>query len=274
MWVTSQRVVVLDEREYDMKSRWVTRSLLVLALVLLAACGPEFGVKEGAVNWFDLTTPSGEVYSHVSDATTATISAAPTNTDANIREVFWRDTTPWTTNQQVCTTWDDVTDASTEAKVNALTLTDVSQPGLAFRIAKTADGSAYRAITITQNVWAGGLWLFWVDTWDTTPSTDPKHDPFTGVALFDLSSSVGTISSTATTMAPPPWHICARLTGSQLSFMVWTGTNPQPSWDDPVLVHTAQLPAGWDYWGYAGGYVGHLHGGKSMTYSGMSVGAL
>lgn len=257
-----------------MKARWITRSLLALALVVLAACSPEFGVKEGAVNWLDLTSPTGEVYTHVSDATTATISAAPTATEGNVREVFWRTTTPWSHDQQVCTTWDDVTDASTVDKLHALTLDDVSQPGLALRIAKTTDGGAYRAITITQNIWAGGLWLFWVDTWDTTPNADPNHEAFTGVAMFDLSSSVGSLTANSTTMAPPPWHICARLTGSQLSFMVWAGANPQPSWDDPVLVHTAQLPEGWDYWGYAGGYAGHVHAGKSLTLSGMTVAAL
>ena len=244
---------------------------MVVALVVLAACVPEFGVREGVVNSLDLTSPSGEVYTHVADATTATISAAPTNTDGNVREVFWRDTTPWYRNQQVCTTWDDVTDVSTVDKLRALRANDLFQPGLALRIAKTADGSNYRAITITQNVWAGGLWLFWVDTWDTTPS---DHDPFTGIKLFDLSASVGSFNSTTTTMAPPPWHICARIMEDQLSFMVWTGDNPQPSWDDPTLVHTTQLPAGWTYPGFSGGYVGHLHAGQSKTFSGMTVAAL
>lgn len=257
-----------------MRSHWVTRSLLVMAVVVLAACVPEFGVKEGAVNYLDLTSTSGEAYTHVADATTATISAAPTATDDNVREAFWRDTTPWTSNTQVCTTWDDVTDLSTAAKLKSHTADDIFQPGLALRIAETANGRAYRAITITQNVWYGAMWLFWVDTWDTTPNADPNHSPGVGVKLVDLSGSVGSFNATTTTMAPPPWHICARLTGSQLSFMVWTGANPQPSWDDPVLVHTTQLPAGWDYWGYSGGYVGHLQAGHSTTFSGMTVAAL
>lgn len=254
-----------------MRSRWLTRSLLVAALVVLAACVPEFGVKEGAVNWLDLTSASGEVFTNVADASNATISAAPTNTDGNVREVFWRDTTPWYHNQQVCTTWDDVVDVSTVDKLQALQTDQLYQPGLALRIAKTADGDHYRAITITQNIWNGGLWLFWVDTWDTTPT---GTDPFTGVALFDLSQSVGSLTATSTTMAPPPWHICARIMDDQLSFMVWTGDNPQPSWDDPSLVHTAQLPAGWDYPGFVGGYVGHLHAGQSATYSGMTASVL
>ena len=252
-------------------SHRVKRALLVAALVLLAACVPEFGVKEGAVNSLDLTSASGEVYTHVADASTATISSAPTNTDGNVREVFWRDTTPWYRNQQICTTWDDVVDVSTVDKLQALQPDDLYQPGLALRIAKTEDGSNYRAITITQNIWYGGLWLFWVDTWDTTPSTDPSHDPFDGIAVFDLSASVGSFTASSTTMAPPPWHICGRIVEDQLSFMVWTGDDPQPSWDDPVRVHTTQLPAGWTYPGFAGGYVGHLHAGQSTTYSGMTV---
>lgn len=257
-----------------MKSRWLTRSLLVSALVFLSACLPNFGVKDGAVSWVHLTSPTGQGYSFAAAATTATVTAASTNTDDNIRDVFWSNNGPWSSKLESCNTWDDVVDASTPEKVSQLSDVDISQPGVALRVAPTVDSKGYRAITVQQNVWGGGLWLFWVDTWDTTPNPDPNHSPFTGVALFDLSATVGKITGTDTTMAPPPWHICARVDGSTFSFMVWTGTNPQPSWGDPTQVHTVTLPAGWDYWGTAGSYLGHLHPGQQFTFSDLSAGAL
>ena len=144
------------------------------------------------------------------------------------------------------------------------------QEGLVLRLAPTADGLGTRAITVTKNI-EYGLWMrFNVHVWDTTQAS-----PYTFLTWFDLSAVVATVPFWGTVVQVPyPWHLCARVSGSLLEFMVWTGTNPQPLWADGSRVYQVTLPPGWVYPGVAGWYVGHLHVGDSVTYDDLQAASL
>lgn len=200
-----------------------------------------------------LTAPSGQSYLFGGDAAHTTAYAAPTETDLNIRTVFWGPQTPYLADQEVCMTWNDP----------ATTLDwPYPQPGLAFRIAPVgADGAAVRAITITQNVFNRAIWFAWVNTWDTSQRAAPRP-----VARFDLFPIVSIDAHTMRT----PWHVCGRVRGDEIGFKVWID-GAEPAWSDPRHVFTTRLPAGWDTPGYAGGYIGHLHPGGVASFSDIEV---
>ena len=71
-------------------------------------------------------------------------------------------------------------------------------------------------------------------------------------------------------MVPPPWHVCARAVDDKISFKVWTGDNPEPSWDDPIAARTSIVPPEWVYSGYTGGYQGHIGPGQSQVVDGFT----
>lgn len=248
-------------------ARMKHKSLVALAVVLpffLVSCQPKFGSTNGSVHYDVLTSASGENYSYQSNGDSVTASTPTTNTDDNIRQVFWRDDAIWNSSQQYCTEWNSVYGVS---EPGGSTFAPY-QPGLAMRIAPTGpNGTGLKAVTITQNIAFGAGWLFWVDTWDTTRD----GDPFVGVQMFDLTSIVLPNGMHAAP-APAPWHICARTLGLQFSFKVWTGSDPEPAWDDSTHVFTTTLPEGWDYPGYSGGYIGHLRAGQQATQTFQSDG--
>lgn len=95
-----------------------------------------------------------------------TIAPAGGNTGGNSRQLWW-DTkhSVWYQNQESCQTWDTVIDASRPELLNADTI-NLWQPGIALRVAPGADGTGVRAVTVAQNVWGWGVWIFWVYLWD------------------------------------------------------------------------------------------------------------
>lgn len=89
-----------------------------------------------------------------------------------------------------------------------------------------------------------------------------------------MSDVVGKVVGSTTTMRPPPWHVCARAIDDQVSFKIWTGDNPEPTWDDLVAARNATVPAEWVYSGYTGGYAGHIHVGHTEHISGITSSVL
>lgn len=224
--------------------------------------GPQFGTEKGPVEVGTLSSASGQGFGYSGTDRRLTAQAPPATTDGNLREVFWADNAPWSFDQETCATWNDTA-------TSGGSVADNRQMGLALRISPaTSDGRrGLRAITLTQNVYAGATWVFWVDVWKVVDPTEPK---FHGVKQFDLRPVVGFAQATP----PPPWHVCARVRGRTFTFKIWTGTNPEPTWHDTTHVFTTHLPAGWNYPGYAGGYIGHLRPGASASFSGLSTRSL
>lgn len=215
--------------------------------------GPEMGVPVASGRAATLTAPAGQSYHFGGDATHTTAHAAPTETNPNIRTLFWGPEAPYVADQQVCLTWDDP--ATTLGR-------PYPQPGLAFRIAPSGPaGTGIRAVTITQNVFGRAIWIAWVNTWDTSKRATP--DP---VTRFDLYPIVSIDSNTMRS----PWHVCGRVRGDEIDFKVWID-GAEPTWNDPHHVFSTHLPAGWDTPGYAGGYIGHLQPGAVASFSDIEV---
>lgn len=241
-------------------SRPRTRVLVAIVVLgtVLAGCKPVFGSVSGPVHRGTLTSAKGMTYRYTGAASTLQV-VPGSPADENVREVFWNDDTEWAADQEACARWDTVGNSVDGGPI---------QPGLALRIAPAhADNTGIKAVTVTENVWYYGVWLFNVHVWNSKNTAAP----FTLVRSFDLSSLVGKITvvdgTTIDTMVAPPWYVCARAIGRTFSFMVWTGSNPRPSWNDPTHVFTTTLPAGWDQAGYAGGYIGHVRAGQSARFS-------
>lgn len=223
--------------------------------------GPLFGAPSGPVEVGSLASTGRQRLTYTGSTDHLTVSAPAGIVGGETREVFWTPGARALADQQVCAVWDDTASSLDPPARNR-------QPGLALRIAPaTADGRGVRAVTLTQNVYAGATWTFWVDVWSVT---DPARPDFRGVEKFELDPIVGF----GPTAVPPPWHVCARARGRTFTFKIWTGTNPEPAWDDPKQAFTTRLPAGWDYPGHAGGYIGHLRAGEQSSFSQLTTSAL
>lgn len=246
----------------SVRTRAIGGMLVVAALVVLTGCDPVIGSVSGPVRHAPLTSATGETYLFSGSRDVVFAQPGRPASDINVREVFWYSDSKYAADQEVCTTWNTVA---------AVPSTGLLQPGVALRIAPvTADNKGIKAVTLTQNVYFGAIWLFNVHLWN---SLDRAH-PFTQVAQFDLSRTVGSLIHGGVfdpSMVPAPWHVCARASGRVFSFMVWTGSNPQPSWSDASRVQSIALPQGWDHPGYAGGYIGHLHPGQAAAFTGIST---
>lgn len=248
------------------KRRTTAMAALILTTVLVAAaCNPVFGEPSGPVRHATLTSTQGYQYAYSGDETTVTAKHASYFTDGNVRELFWDQSTPFYDDQQTCLTWDDL--AFTQEG-------QLLQPGLAMRIAPW--GSGVRAVTVTENIWYAGVWLFNVHIWDT--AADPAH-PYTQLATFDAFDIVtepgfDDDGNPIPMLIDAPWHVCARTQGSQFTVKVWTHKEAEPAWDDPTHAFTTTLPKGWDHAGYSGGYIGHLRDGQTATFSDFTTGPL
>ncbi|HET8929995.1 MAG TPA: hypothetical protein VFN21_04995 [Acidimicrobiales bacterium] len=246
-------------RRLRRRGMWAVTACLSVALV---ACNPHFGESNGPFRRGTITTQNGETFGYSGGADTVVVSSSGSNTSGNTREFFWQEDRAFYSDQQSCNTWETPTGSQ---------IGDSIQPGLAMRIAPSGpERSGVKGITVNENIWSGAIWIFWVNVWDSSN----VEAPIQGVQSFDLSPVVGKFwvdeDGLHSTLEPGPWHVCARTQGSRVSFKVWTGDDPEPSWDDPEQVHSATLPDGWDYPGYSGGYVGHIRAGQSAVFSGQS----
>ena len=120
-----------------MRARWLTRSVLLSALVLVTACVPDFGTPIGVADLriAAMSVDGTDSYVYTPDATGLSIAAAPGNTGAETRQVYW-DTKTWYRDLEACQTWDSIPDVSTPEKL-ANPVGEVWQPGVALRIAPT-----------------------------------------------------------------------------------------------------------------------------------------
>lgn len=177
------------------------------------------------------------------DPAGATAAAAPTtNEGGNTRLAFWPDGGPAVADQESCVAWDDEE--------------PVTQQGVALRVRHEAGTT--RAITVTKNIWFLASWGFNVHVMDSGNEEQP-YLQILGVNLKD-------VLVRGETLAPLPWHLCARVVGDEVSFKVWPADEVEPAWMDGVHGGAVTLPAGWEAPGVAGWYVGHLQPGVSTTH--------
>ena len=205
-------------------------------------------VPSGHVAQVVLTPDGTDRYSVAADGAGSLVVSAPaTNEGGNLRALAWQPDRPATVDQQACVTWPSVIDLSKTGLDGLAGNTRFWQPGIALRIA--TNGTVTKAISIAQNVWAGAMWIFWVQMWDT--GNDDKMQATT--VKFDALRSAGHLCSRrARRFAAPPWHVCARVVGARLDFKLWTGRSPEPTYADPKHAFHARLPADWVYAGFPG----------------------
>lgn len=201
-----------------------------------------------------------------------------------IAQAFWPAEQPERADQQVCVTWDSVVDGSTpESSAELLAdRTSIHLPGLALRVRPGVDGAGSRAITITQSVHRAQMSLFDVNLVRADVSGTNALGFPAPIEIFDFRDVLGEATGFTesgegeiqTTLAPPPWHVCAQVVGTTLSMMVWVDGENQPSWDDEDRVQEVKLARHLVYEGYAGAYEQGLSPGYTSTFTGLEVTAL
>lgn len=196
------------------------------------------------------TSKTGDSYTVAVNGAMSTMTGNAPVIASNDRMVFWPTTESPVADQESCSTWSSQTPAQSSGVF--------TQEGLALRFA-TNDGVT-RGLTVTKGVWASANYVFNVHLWNTTWST-----PFDLLQAFNLSSYLVTGGHTS----PLPWDVCARVVGTTLQFEVWFAGQAPPAWGNTAQGGTVTLPAGWDYAGRAGWYVGHLATDASATYTNM-----
>lgn len=137
----------------------------------------------------------------------------------------------------------------------------VVQPGVALRI--RTDGDRTRAITVTNNVWLGGRFIFNVHLADSGGATfSDQMSPLGGFNPPGFATSVADLP-------PLPWRLCARVQGQQVRVKAWApGRTAEPTYADPRFGATFTVPPTWVFTGKPGFYVGHL-GVSQGTYLGI-----
>ena len=251
----------------------------VLACLGVACAGPStpavtippttttnWHVPSGHVSQVVLTPEHDDHYAVARDGVGSLLVSAPsTNVGGDLRMLMWQADRPATVNQQACATWLSVIDLSERGLSGIAGNPHLWQPGLALRI--VTDGTVTKALSIAQNVWAGAMWVFWVQMWDTA-----KVPKMQASIEFDARHLLTTSAPGAPVrFAAPPWHVCARVVGDRLDFKLWTGQSAEPSYADPEHAFHARLPADWVYAGYTGTYAGHLKPGTTVRFSGITT---
>lgn len=206
-----------------------------------------------------LTGGDRQPYDYRTTPTEIVVAATGDATARNIREVFWLDGSPFGVDQEACITWDVLAHDGVAFP---------TQSGLALRIAPA--GTDLRAVTVNQAVWGNRHWLLSVNTWDTTRSGS-VHEPLEPIDAWPLVGVPAAEPGGHDSVVGPPWHVCARTDGLELTVKLWTQRDPEPGWDDADHVFTRTLPDGWDHAGYSGGYVGHVVPGESAVFADLTV---
>lgn len=165
--------------------------------------------------------------------------------DNNEREAFWFDNSPVEQDEESCATWQSGS--------------GISQQGAVLHLTRTSDGGV-RAITVMKNIYAGALWEYNFDTWDS----GNVANPFTELAGVNLSQDPGVGTNTY------PIHLCARTVGDQLEFVAW-GSGSEPAYGTPNMGGSVTIPSDFQNPGIAGWYIGHLSPGSSAAFSDLST---
>ena len=129
----------------------VGAALLVLLLLTASAGAVVVERRRNAT----LTVPHGTITQDYGDfylfrqrRSTINVLAAPMNRFGNLRVVFWGRDAVRSTDQQSCVTW-----ATPDGR---------AQPGVALRITPAIGDASPHALIITQNLWSGLIWQFWL----------------------------------------------------------------------------------------------------------------
>jgi hypothetical protein len=226
--------------------------LAVGVAFLLAACGETWTVTyDGNARGDDemaavVLTPDGDD-SYVIDSTGVKLrtEALPSNVGGNLRTIFWPAEGPAVQDGQSCATW---TAQSSDGYV---------QQGAALRVTTDSTGVS-RAITVTKNIYGGFTTIFNIHAWDTS-----KAVPNVQIGQVDMVQSLHRF--------PYPWHVCARAVGTSVSLKTWSGTQPEPEWDDALHVRSATIDEQYVYPGKAGWYIGHLPAGSSADFTNLKT---
>lgn len=231
-----------------------TAAIALVLTALLGACEwvptPTFDdTRPPAFSLRYLTRDGTDGYASSATSETVVLTAPSSNQGTNTRLVFYPPAQPMTVDQQSCATWTDQSHA-------------LAQQGLALRVRNDLPEGRWRAVTVVKNVVWMANWRFNVLTWDTR---DP--DGFTTNGSVDLAR----VFWPDRTLAPFPWRVCARATGTTITVKGWRVGGPEPAWDDPVHTGTVNLPADWVYAGKAGWYAGHLAPGHRTTMTALEL---
>lgn len=247
--------------------------LCALVAVVTTACIPQFGDEVGTLRRGTLVAGNGQGFRSFENGTSTVVYTDAPWTNDKSTEVFWSRDAPYLADVQACVTW------NTTARSSLTDAWKPTQPGLALRIAPSGSGnSGLRAVTIRERTdisfvepFAIDFHHLDVDVWDTADAASPS----TRVASFDASEVVGQIAidtaGATDSLAPPPWHICGRTLADQLTVKIWTGTNPEPAWDDAAHTFVTTLPTEWNQAGYAGATIGHLGHDRSATFANLQA---
>jgi hypothetical protein len=199
-----------------------------------------------------LAHPAGDTYRVDGPGGVSQLAANGVIVGANDRVAFWPRHEVAAVDEESCATW--------SSQVPAQGPGVITQEGLTLRLA-THDGVT-RAITITKNVYG--------------PRSDPSSNFILDVLLWNTSHTTqwrkiddvviaGYLDASHDTKLP--WNVCARVVGSTLQVEMWLPGQAPPAWTNDAQGGTFQLPAGWDFAGVAGWYVGHLATGATATYT-------
>jgi hypothetical protein len=240
-----------------MSSRARLATLVVVAVTTILVQGPaRAAAPPPAVSPLSqslaavaLTRDGVDSYGITQDNGVTDAHAAATNKQGNTRVIFWQKSTAAEADSETCATWRSES-------------SDHDQQGAALRIVSGA--GVTRAITVTKNMF-GPNYIFNVHLWNTSA----RPYAFTQIASFDLRSTFAPHG----VLLPLPWNLCAQAMGNTVSFVAWPGSASQPAWDDARYGGSVTLPAGWDYAGATGWYIGHLLPGESATYDHLSTGS-
>jgi hypothetical protein len=226
----------------------------IAALVALSFAVPSASTTSLDHRYMDLSPRHGQRFETSSTSTSFTVRAPATNTNTNIREVFWAPTSLRALDEQECVTYD-----SNSSYI---------QEGLALRVAQ--HGKYLDLLTLTKNIWGttsnGGNWIFNVSWWVVEPT---GRTNFARIGYVNESAEVG--GQGGAPLAAEPWNLCASVVGTTFSVLVWPSSSTMPSWSSAQSV---KLPARWLYKGRLGLYAGHIHAKGSVTYTNQTGEAL
>jgi hypothetical protein len=189
----------------------------------------------------------GDSYELNGTSSDVTVSAPSTNRGSNSRAVFWPASEVSGTDSVACATWAAQSPAQSDFVV--------IQQGFVID-AVTQDGIT-RALTVTKDIFPYLNDIINVHEWDTSLAT-----PFTLLHQFTMSDLGLTL----------PWDLCARVTGDDLQFIVWTEGSTPPAWGSATRGGDVTLPSAFDVAGEDGWYIGHLKATNTATFDNLTVG--
>lgn len=201
-------------------------------------------------------TRDGSDVTHVQHASAGVVrvSSPASNRDQNSRSFLWRNDAAVSRDQ-----WSCATTQHTGMPI---------QEGVALRLADSPKGGT-RGITVQKNIFGFADWVYNVHLWDTAEPGREGGRSVAHLASHDMSAALRLLWP-----IHGPRRLCARVVGDVVELKVWSASDAEPEWGDPVHSRTTPLPSGWDYEGRPGLYIGHVPANGVVTFSDLSVGVV